>query len=68
MIWDIFEYLLIAITIDCTNMIAECSVTCGGGSHQCERTCENGIFGDIGCATEDQIKLETCNEHACRKY
>ena len=44
----------------------ECSATCGGGEKVCKRTCENGDFGDDGCAEDEEIKEVTCNDHACR--
>ena len=53
--------------MDC-NISQSCSVTCGGGSQQCERTCINGVVGEVGCEVENQFKIDDCNMHDCRKY
>ena len=55
-----------ALMIDCVP--DECSVSCGGGERQCRRTCEHGTFGDVGCPSEDELKIEVCNEQPCRMY
>ena len=59
----IFDFL--ASYLDC-NISEACSVTCGGGKHQCERTCINGNVGDVGCELENQFKIEDCNIQECR--
>ena len=40
--------------------VGACSVTCGPGTSTCERTCVNGIFGDVGCPYDQQTKTEEC--------
>ena len=43
----------------------DCSKTCGGGTQSCTKTCVDGNVGDVGCASGDVLKEQTCNNHAC---
>ena len=52
--------------VDC-NDFTDCSFTCGGGISQCQRSCQNGNFGDVGCATDEEFNIVTCNDQDCRK-
>ena len=56
-----------AMMIDCA-LPDECSVSCGGGTRQCQRTCQHGTFGDVGCPSEEEFKTEVCSEQPCRMY
>ena len=51
---------------DCTDF-GPCSVTCGGGTRTCIRTCDNGVFGQPGCPADQEINTQACNEQQCRK-
>ena len=48
----------------CTDFGA-CSETCGGGTQTCENSCQNGVFGDIGCPVESKMNLQDCNSQDC---
>ena len=54
------------VVVDCTP--GACTKTCGGGEQVCERSCENGNWGQIGCEIEKQIRMDTCNEQRCPGY
>jgi len=41
-----------------------CSATCGEGTKQKTRTCQNGSVGQAGC-TGDAVFTEPCNEKSC---
>ena len=56
--------LFVTFVVDCK--LPDCSVTCGGGTKQCSRTCENGEFGQDGCPLDEKDKLEQCNDQPCR--
>ena len=53
--------------MDCSDY-STCSVSCGSGTQTCQRTCENGNFGDIGCPQDQQVNTQSCNPQQCRKY
>ena len=48
-------------------MPEECTVSCGGGTRQCEKFCQNGNLGDIGCEVDNSTIVEECNVQPCRK-
>ena len=50
--------------VDCDDFGA-CSSTCGGGVQTCSRTCANGVFGEDGCPSDQEIKSQTCNPEEC---
>ena len=50
------------------NDFSGCSVACKGGTKTCTRQCQNGNIGDIGCASDLQIRTEECNPQECGKY
>ena len=46
-----------------------CAVeTCGGEVITCTRTCVNGVFGDVGCASGDEFMSHTCDLLPCGTY
>ena len=53
--------------VDCFDY-SVCSATCGSGTQTCQRTCQNGTFGDTGCPIDQEFKTRTCNSQECRKY
>ena len=52
------------VITDCDDF-GECSLTCGGGERTCERSCENGSWGDAECPTSQQQNRVACNEQPC---
>ena len=48
----------------CTDF-STCSETCGGGNQTCENSCQNGVFGDIGCPVESRMNSQDCNSQDC---
>ena len=50
--------------------MSECSSLCGGGVRRCENSCRYGEFkvGDPYCPKDQEVKVESCNEHQCRKF
>ena len=49
----------------CSNF-GTCSATCGGGTKQCAKPCNNGNIGDVGCETGNQFLIVPCNAHPCQ--
>ena len=44
-----------------------CSTTCGVGTHERARTCENDLTGEIGCDGNPKDE-RNCEQQDCRKY
>ena len=45
----------------------ECSVSCGGGTREIKRKCQNGFVGQDGCIG-NQRRFEPCSENACIEW
>ena len=68
---QLIEYIFVKLKflaklVECYEF-TECSATCGNGTQTCERTCENGNFGNSRCPNDQQVKIRACNTDACRK-
>ena len=54
------------LVVEVCSDFGSCSVTCGGGTQTCQNTCQNGVFGDVGCPTSDQTNSQSCNTDNCK--
>merc|ERR1712048_707007 len=42
-----------------------CDATCGGGRKTCNRKCNWGTWGDLGCDVASKVRSESCNGQTC---
>ena len=65
-----YSHFLLSVEVyseDC--VFGACAVeTCGGEVITCTRTCVNGVFGDVGCASGDELMSHTCDLLPCGTY
>ena len=53
-----------SVSESCSNW-TQCSVTCGGGTKSCSKSCTNGNWGDACCPVSAKTNYEACNVQQC---